>query len=51
MIDVLAGYPRARKILIHINNTNPILDEDSPERAQLASAGIEIAHDGMELVV
>jgi len=51
MIDVLAGYPHARKILIHINNTNPILDEDSPERAQLASAGIEIAHDGMELVV
>jgi pyrroloquinoline quinone biosynthesis protein B len=51
MIDVLAGYPDARKILIHINNTNPILDEDSAERAQLASAGIEIAHDGMELVV
>jgi pyrroloquinoline quinone biosynthesis protein B len=51
MIDVLGGYPGARKVLIHINNTNPILDEDSPERAQLASAGIEIAHDGMELVV
>jgi pyrroloquinoline quinone biosynthesis protein B len=51
MIEVLAGYPRARKILIHINNTNPILDEDSPERAQLASAGIEVAHDGMDFVV
>jgi len=51
MIEVLADYPRARKILIHINNTNPILDEDSPERAQLASAGIEVAHDGMDFVV
>jgi pyrroloquinoline quinone biosynthesis protein B len=51
MIEVLAVYPRARKILTHINNTNPILDEDSPERAQLASAGIEVAHDGMDFVV
>ena len=39
----------ARKILIHINNTNPILDEDSAERAALAAAGIEVAYDGMEL--
>jgi pyrroloquinoline quinone biosynthesis protein B len=39
----------ARKILIHINNTNPILDEDSPERAALQAAGIEVAYDGMEV--
>jgi pyrroloquinoline quinone biosynthesis protein B len=39
----------ARKILIHINNTNPILDEDSPERAALEAAGVEVAYDGMEL--
>jgi pyrroloquinoline quinone biosynthesis protein B len=51
MIDVLGDYPHARKVLTHINYTNPILDEDSPERAQLAAAGIEVAHDGMELVV
>jgi pyrroloquinoline quinone biosynthesis protein B len=51
MIEALAGCPRARKVLIHINNTNPILDEDSSERAQLAAAGIEVAHDGMEIVV
>lgn len=38
-----------RKILIHINNTNPILDEDSPERARLDRAGIEVAWDGMEI--
>jgi len=39
----------ARKILIHINNTNPILDEDSPQRAKLEAAGIEVAYDGMEI--
>ncbi len=49
MIERLAAMPRPRKILIHINNTNPILDEDSPERAQLAAAGIEVAFDGMRI--
>ena len=39
-----------RKILIHINNTNPILREDSTERALLAAHGIEVAWDGMDLV-
>ena len=39
----------ARKILIHINNTNPILDEDSAERATLQAAGVEVAYDGMEI--
>lgn len=38
----------ARKIFVHINNTNPILDPDSPERAEAQSRGWEIAHDGME---
>jgi pyrroloquinoline quinone biosynthesis protein B len=36
-------------VLIHINNTNPILDEDSEERALLTRAGIEVAHDGMNI--
>ena len=49
MLSVLAPLKAARKILIHINNTNPILDEDSAERRTLESAGIEVAHDGMEL--
>jgi pyrroloquinoline quinone biosynthesis protein B len=49
MIAVLRPLRARRKILIHINNTNPILDEDSPERAQLAQAGIEVAYDGMEI--
>jgi pyrroloquinoline quinone biosynthesis protein B len=49
MLALLAELPTAtRRILIHINNTNPILDEDSPEHAQVLAAGIEIAHDGMD---
>jgi len=50
MLDRLAPLT-ARKILIHINNTNPILDERSPERAKLTAAGIEVAYDGMEIEV
>ena len=49
MIEVLKPLKASRKILIHINNTNPILDEDSDERRQLASAGIEVAYDGMDV--
>jgi pyrroloquinoline quinone biosynthesis protein B len=51
MIRVLQALPRPRKILIHINNTNPILDETSPERAELETAGIEVAYDGMEITL
>ncbi len=40
---------KGRKVLIHINNTNPILDENSPEHQALDSAGIEVAHDGLEI--
>ena len=47
MIEVLDGLTATRKILIHINNTNPILDESSEERAILASHGIVVAYDGM----
>jgi pyrroloquinoline quinone biosynthesis protein B len=36
-----------RKVLIHINNTNPILVEGGPERRILARHGIEVAYDGM----
>jgi pyrroloquinoline quinone biosynthesis protein B len=38
-----------RKLLIHINNTNPVLDARSPERAALDAAGVELAHDGLEI--
>ncbi len=49
MIEILDGMPARRKILIHINNTNPVLDEDSAQHATLLRHGIELAHDGMEL--
>jgi pyrroloquinoline quinone biosynthesis protein B len=38
-----------RKVLIHINNSNPVLLDDSSERAELAAAGWEVAYDGMRL--
>jgi pyrroloquinoline quinone biosynthesis protein B len=44
----LAGQ-RGRKLLIHVNNTNPILRETSAERRALDAAGIEVAVDGLEL--
>ena len=50
MLEWLDKLPeRTRKILIHINNTNPILDADSPERQTLAAHGVEVAFDGMEI--
>jgi pyrroloquinoline quinone biosynthesis protein B len=42
---------RARKIYVHINNTNPMLIEDSPERRETVSKGFEVAHDGMEIAL
>ena len=51
MISILRSLSGPRKILIHINNTNPILDEESPERAELTREGIEVAYDGMEITL
>lgn len=52
MLEWLEKLPDStRKILIHINNTNPILDEDSAERAELVRRGVEVAYDGMEIEV
>ncbi len=42
---------RARRIYIHINNTNPILVDDSPERALVTSKGWEVAEDGLEVLL
>jgi pyrroloquinoline quinone biosynthesis protein B len=44
----LAGL-RARRIFVHINNTNPILVDGSPERGRAVAAGWEIAEDGLEV--
>ncbi|HEY1745162.1 MAG TPA: pyrroloquinoline quinone biosynthesis protein PqqB [Xanthobacteraceae bacterium] len=42
---------RGRRILTHINNTNPILIEGSPERRKVEASGFEVAEDGMEIVL
>jgi pyrroloquinoline quinone biosynthesis protein B len=47
----LADRAIGRRIFIHINNTNPALLADSAERDQLARAGWEVAHDGMEFTL
>jgi pyrroloquinoline quinone biosynthesis protein B len=50
MLERLSELPAdTRKILIHINNTNPILDESSAEFGQLRRQGVEVAYDGMEI--
>ena len=51
MMDALDQTRAHRKLLIHINNSNPILDDYGPERAELAHRGIEVAHDGMEITL
>ena len=40
-----------RKVYVHVNNTNPVLNESSPERLLLAGAGIEVGWDGLEVRV
>ncbi len=47
----LAGVPARRRIYVHINNTNPMVDEQSEEHAHVVAAGIEVGRDGMELEV
>jgi pyrroloquinoline quinone biosynthesis protein B len=50
----LAGFataPIARKVYIHINNTNPVLIDGSEERKRVEAAGWEVAFDGMEIVL
>jgi pyrroloquinoline quinone biosynthesis protein B len=50
-LDFLRQAPARRKIFTHINNTNPILMPGTRERAQVEQAGIEIARDGLEIVL
>jgi pyrroloquinoline quinone biosynthesis protein B len=51
LLQQFSGTGRGRRVLIHINNTNPILDEDSTEYHQVREMGWEIAHDGMEFTL
>lgn len=50
-LERLAALRRGRTIYIHINNTNPILIENSPERQAVEARGIEVAVDGMEIEI
>lgn len=49
-LERFAGSRIGRKLMIHINNTNPILRPDSPERAAVMAAGWEVSQDGMEVI-
>ena len=51
IMETLSSLKKPRKILIHINNTNPILREDSDERKLLEKNGIEVSCDGMDIIL
>ncbi len=48
-VAALAPVNAGRKIFVHINNTNPVLDARGPERAEAERSGWEIGYDGMEI--
>ncbi len=50
-LERLAGIAPARRVYTHVNNTNPILRSDSPERAAVERAGWQVARDGLEIEV
>jgi pyrroloquinoline quinone biosynthesis protein B len=50
-LATLGHIGRGRRIYIHLNNTNPILIEDSRERAAVTAGGWEVAHDGLEVQI
>ena len=49
LLEELGPSKGGRRVLFHINNTNPILDEESPENREVRDAGWEIAYDGMQI--
>jgi pyrroloquinoline quinone biosynthesis protein B len=48
-LEAIAQLDGPRVVLVHINNTNPVLLERSPERDAVVRAGAEVAHDGLEV--
>jgi pyrroloquinoline quinone biosynthesis protein B len=50
-LKTLAALPVKNRVYIHINNTNPILLEDSPECAAVGAAGLQVGCDGMEFLI
>jgi pyrroloquinoline quinone biosynthesis protein B len=50
-LEQLTALPCRHRLYTHINNTNPILIEGSPERAQVVSAGLGVGYDGLRMTV
>jgi pyrroloquinoline quinone biosynthesis protein B len=50
-IAAFAGLDVARKVFVHVNNSNPMILDDTPERDEAERAGWTVAHDGMEIVL
>ncbi|TWB71981.1 pyrroloquinoline quinone biosynthesis protein B [Nitrospirillum amazonense] len=50
-LAAFAGLDVRRRVFIHINNSNPILMDDSPQRRVVDQAGWEVAYDGMEIAL
>lgn len=46
-VDFVAALPTRDKWLVHVNNTNPLLVDDGPERRELRARGVDVAHDGL----
>jgi pyrroloquinoline quinone biosynthesis protein B len=49
LLEQLGASGKGRRVLIHMNNTNPVLDEESAANRAVCDAKWEIAHDGMEI--
>ena len=50
-VALLNRFDISRKVLIHINNTNPVLNEDSDAHQYLEDNEIELAYDGMHITL
>jgi pyrroloquinoline quinone biosynthesis protein B len=50
-LERIRTLPIRHKVYVHINNTNPMLDEDSPEHAQVRRAGVAVGWDGLEFTL
>jgi pyrroloquinoline quinone biosynthesis protein B len=50
-IEALADVAIGRRVFVHINNTNPVLVEDSEERRRVEAGGWTVAHDGLSLTL
>ena len=50
-LGLLAALPCQHRVYTHINNTNPILLEDSPERAVVTRAGLTVGFDGLRITI